>query len=69
MKNITNSTTREAYLLAKPIEGNGQAIYEKSRSIQLHRNYENVIPSANVNSFTPPGMFIYIFLILHHIMI
>ena len=32
-------------------------IYEKPRAIQLHRNYENVIPSANVNPFTLPGMF------------
>ena len=57
MKSLTNSTTREADLLAKSIEGNDQAIYEKPRAIQLHRNYENVIPSANVNPFTLPGMF------------
>ena len=38
MKSFTNSTTREANLLAKPIEGNGQAIYEKPRAVPLHRN-------------------------------
>ena len=57
MKSLANSSTREADLLAKPIEGNGQAIYEKPRAVPLHRNYENVIPSANVNPLTPPRMF------------
>ena len=52
MKRLANST-READLLAKPIEGNSQAIYEKPRAVPLHRNYENVILSANVNQFTP----------------
>ncbi|XP_053696489.1 wee1-like protein kinase [Sabethes cyaneus] len=33
------------------------SICEKPRAIPLHRNCENIIPSANVNPFTPPGMF------------
>ncbi|XP_062545773.1 wee1-like protein kinase [Armigeres subalbatus] len=43
--------------LVKPNDTNEAAINEKPRAVPLHRNYENVIPSANVNPFTPPGMF------------
>ncbi|XP_039440191.1 wee1-like protein kinase [Culex pipiens pallens] len=46
-------------VLAKPIDGTttGSLICEKPRAVPLHRNYENVLPPANVNPFTPPGMF------------
>uniref|UniRef100_A0A1Q3EZR2 Wee1-like protein kinase n=1 Tax=Culex tarsalis TaxID=7177 RepID=A0A1Q3EZR2_CULTA len=49
-------------VLAKPIDGTGSTttgsmFCEKPRAVPLHRNYENVLPPANVNPFTPPGMF------------
>ncbi|XP_058819322.1 wee1-like protein kinase [Topomyia yanbarensis] len=57
MKALINATTKDADLLANPIDGHDQMIYEKPRAVPLHRNYENVMASANVNPFTPPGMF------------
>ncbi|XP_058839906.1 wee1-like protein kinase [Topomyia yanbarensis] len=56
-KALADASTKDGDLLVKPIDTNGQVIYEKPRAVPLHRNYENVIPSANVNPFTPPGMF------------
>lgn len=56
MKALGNVPSKESDL-AKPIDTNGVVINEKPRAVPLHRNYENLIPSANVNPFTPPGMF------------
>lgn len=45
-------------VLAKPIDGaTGSVICEKPRAVPLHRNYDNLLPPANVNPFTPPAMF------------
>lgn len=54
---VSGQVRGEADVLAKPIDGMGAVICEKPRAVPLHRNYENVLPSANVNPFTPPGMF------------
>ncbi|XP_055596016.1 wee1-like protein kinase [Uranotaenia lowii] len=56
------TSTKDSDILAKPIDGHAGAgglglFCDKPRAVPLHRNYENVIPSANVNPFTPPGMF------------
>ncbi|XP_055636325.1 wee1-like protein kinase [Toxorhynchites rutilus septentrionalis] len=56
MKTLVNASIKEPDVLAKPIESNG-LMCEKPRAVPLHRNYENVLPPANVNPFTPPGMF------------
>lgn len=53
MKAIGNAP----YPPAKPLDTNGAVVYEKPRAVPLHRNYDNLLPSANVNPFTPPGMF------------
>ncbi|KXJ77197.1 hypothetical protein RP20_CCG008098 [Aedes albopictus] len=56
MKALGNVTAKESEL-AKQIDTN-EVISEKPRAVPLHRShFENVIPSANVNPFTPPGMF------------
>lgn len=56
LKTFANGTGRETDVLAKPIDGNGPMIHEKPRAVPLHRNYDNLYSSANVNPFTPPGM-------------
>lgn len=56
MKTLGNVNTKESDPV-KPNDTNGSVINEKPRAVPLHRNYENVIPSPNVNPFTPPGMF------------
>ncbi|XP_058461485.1 wee1-like protein kinase [Malaya genurostris] len=57
LKAAADASTKDANSLGKTNDENRQTIYEKPRPVPLHRNYENVIPSANVNPFTPPGMF------------
>lgn len=58
MKALGNVVPSKESDLGKPIETNGAVVInEKPRAVPLHRNYENLIPSANVNPFTPPGMF------------
>ncbi|XP_058446747.1 wee1-like protein kinase [Malaya genurostris] len=57
MKPLTTVATKDTELLAKPIDGN-RSIYEKPKAVPLHRSCDNMISSANVNPFTPPGMFI-----------
>lgn len=56
-----NAAAKDGDVLAKPIDGTlgaaASVICEKPRAVPLHRNYENVLPPANVNPFTPPGMF------------
>lgn len=38
-------------------DANENTIHEKPRALPVHRNCSDLIPSANVNPFTPPGMF------------
>lgn len=57
MKALANGSSKDSDSLAKPFDANGTIVQEKPRAVPLHRNYDNLIPSANVNPFTPPGMF------------
>ncbi|XP_065084148.1 wee1-like protein kinase [Ochlerotatus camptorhynchus] len=57
MKTLANVPSNDLDSLVKPFDANGTIIHEKPRAVPLHRNYDNLIPSANVNPFTPPGMF------------
>uniref|UniRef100_A0A182J833 non-specific protein-tyrosine kinase n=1 Tax=Anopheles atroparvus TaxID=41427 RepID=A0A182J833_ANOAO len=46
-------------VLAKPMEGVTAPVFitDKPKPVPLHRRYEVGLPSANVNPFTPPAMF------------
>ncbi|XP_055546833.1 wee1-like protein kinase [Wyeomyia smithii] len=56
LKSLANGCAKDG-LEVPAVDAKVSSICEKPRAVPLHRNCENVRPSANVNPFTPPGMF------------
>lgn len=44
-------------ILAKPIDISTPLFSDKPKAVPIHRSYENILASANVNPFTPPGKY------------